>query len=434
MFVRSTALALLCLVPTTARAQHPPFDEIIAPLQQGAEALERGDTAAYLEGSARSYRLAPTTPVIAYHHARALALSGSADSALGILARLARADAVVAFEARADSAFRRLRADPRFRSIAARIDRARAPVSHSRPAFELAERDLIPEGTAYDTGTRTLYLTSFYKRKVVAVSANGTARDFTAAGQDGLGAAVGLEVDPRRRELWVASMHLPDVPIPLADSTYLGAGVLHRYDLATGRLIRRYVVPPGPVRRHAFNDLTILPNGDVYVTDSDAGALYVVPARSDSVVEVLPPGTYLFPNGITQDDTGRLLFIAHAGGIDRMGPSTRRPERLAVPDSLDVSWIDGLAYYRGSLIAHQPSNQQRVIRLYLDGSRSAVSRSEIIERHHPRFAQPTTGEVAGDTYYYIANAQLRRFRDGKIFPPDQLDPVLILRADLRTPR
>jgi hypothetical protein len=263
VLVRSTALAFLCLVPRPAEAQHPPFNEIIAPLQQGAEALERGDTAAYLDGSARSYRLAPTTPVLAYHHARALALTGSADSALAILARLARTDAVAAFEAPEDTAFHQLRANPRFRTIVARIDRSRAPVSHSRPAFELAERDLIPEGTAYDTATRTLYLTSFYKRKIVAVSANGTARDFTAAGQDGLGAAVGLEVDPRKRELWVASMHLPDVPIPLADSTYMGAGVLHRYDLATGRLVRRYGLPPGRGRRHSYPEPPILPRGAV---------------------------------------------------------------------------------------------------------------------------------------------------------------------------
>ena len=43
----------------------------------------------------------------------------------------------------------------------------------------------------------------------------------------------------------------------------------------------------------------------------------------------------------------------------------------------------------------------------------------------------TPAMVAGDTYYYIANAQLRRFRDGKIFPWDSLQPVLVLRTDLR---
>ena len=55
---------------------------------------------------------------------------------------------------------------------------------------------------------------------------------------------------------------------------------------------------------------------------------------------------------------------------------------------------------------------------------------EVLERHHPRFVQPTTGEVAGDLYYYIANAQLRRFRDGKILPWDSLAPVLVLKTDL----
>ena len=69
------------------------------------------------------------------------------------------------------------------------------------------------------------------------------------------------------------------------------------------------------------------------------------------------------------------------------------------------------------------------MRLRLDGGETRVVSWETIERHHPRFAQPTTGEVAGSEYYYIANAQLRRFRDGKILPLDSLDPVLMLKAE-----
>jgi hypothetical protein len=102
-----------------------------------------------------------------------------------------------------------------------------------------------------------------------------------------------------------------------------------------------------------------------------------------------------------------------------------------VPDSLNLNGIDGLAFYRNGLIAHQPTWFQRVVRLRLDRRQGRVASWETIERHHPRFAQPTTGEVAGDAYYYIANAQLRRFRDGKIFPWDSLDPVLVLKAELR---
>jgi len=429
--IRWCAIAAAAFAAPAAAAQQPSYSEIVAHLQRGAEGLGRGDTAVYLDGSAQGYRMAPTSPVLAYHYARALALTGAADSALGILARLAAEGAVSVFDAPTDSAFAGLVSGPDFRPIAASIERARRPISHSATAFELAERDLIPEGTAYDTRTRTLYLSSFYKRKIVAVSSDGTARDFTAPGQDGLGPVAGLEVDPRRRELWAATMHLSEGPVPVLDSSLIGAGVLHRYDLESGRLIRRYVLPAAGGRRHGFNDLTILPTGDVYTTDSQGGGIYSVGAEGDTLAEVLPPGSYLFPNGVTRSDDGRALFIAHGAGIDRMELPSGRRERIAAPDSLNLSWVDGLAYYRNSLIAHQPSGFQRVIRVYLDRAQRRVVRNEILERHHPRFAQPTTGEVGGDTYYYIANAQLRRFRGGKIFPWAELDPVLILKTDLR---
>jgi hypothetical protein len=423
--------ALTLAVAAPAAGQQPGFTEIIGHLQRGGEALGRGDTAGYLEGSRASYRLAPTSPIVAYHYARALALTGSADSALALLQRLAAEGAVSAFDAPTDSAFAGLTGRPAFRAIAARIARAREPVAHSRTAFELAERDLIPEGTAYDPGSRTLFLSSFYKRKIVAVSEDGSTRDFTAPGQDGLGPVAGLEVDPRRGEIWAATMHLPGGPVPVLDSSLIGVGVMHRYDLATGRLLRRYTLPPSGETRHGFNDLTVQPNGDVYVTDSEGGGVYIVRAGRDEVEEVLPPGTYVFPNGITRSDDGRALFVAHGSGIDRVDPRTGRRRTIAGPDTLNLSWVDGLAFYRNSLIAHQPSSFGRVLRVRLDPGQTRVVDAEILERHHPRFAQPTTGELAGDRYYYIANAQLRRFRDGKIFPWEELDPVLILSVDLR---
>ncbi|MGH7580249.1 MAG: hypothetical protein ACREM9_08760, partial [Gemmatimonadales bacterium] len=122
--------------------------------------------------------------------------------------------------------------------------------------------------------------------------------------------------------------------------------------------------------------------------------------------------------------------MSHGGGIDRIDIATRRRTRLAAPDSLNLGGIDGLAFYRNALIAHQPTWFQRVVRLELDPRQERVASWATIERHHPRFAQPTTGEVAGNTYYYVANAQLRRFRDGKIFPWDSLDPVLVLKTNL----
>jgi sugar lactone lactonase YvrE len=430
----SRALALLpfCLSTVPALpAQAPTFQQISAYVEQGLDALGHGDTAGYLIGTGRAFAIAGGVPPVAYHHARALALNGRTDSALILLERLAAQGAVVAFEAPGDSALARLRGLPAWRPVVARIERAQRPVSNSSPAFELAERDLTAEGTAWDSRTRALFLSSLYKRKIVAISPDGTARDFIDSGQDGIGPVVGVEVDPVRRGLWAASMVLPEAAIPLVDSTFIAHGLLFHYDVDTGRLRRRYVLPPTDSVRHGFNDLTVLPNGDVYLTDSEAGAVYMLPAGGEGVVEILPPLTYTFPNGITRSDDGRRLFVAHGAGIDRIEIGSRKRTRLAAPDTLNLGGIDGLAFYRNSLIAHQPSWFQRVVRLQLDPRQERVTSWRTIERHHPRFAQPTTGEIAGDSYYYIANAQLRRFRDGKIFPWDSLDPVLVLKTKLR---
>lgn len=147
-------------------------------------------------------------------------------------------------------------------------------------------------------------------------------------------------------------------------------------------------------------------------------------------MQVVPSGTYVFPNGITVTDDGRRLFVGHGEGIDRIDLPSHRRTRIAGPDSLNLGGVDGLAFYRNSLIAHQPSDFNRVIRFYLDSGQARVERAHILDRHHPSFDFPTTGEVAGSTYYYLANAQLRAFRDGKIPPWEELEPVLILKAEL----
>src|SRR5262245_28904920 len=69
-------------------------------------------------------------------------------------------------------------------------------------AFVLQDRELIPEGIAYDPSSRTFFVGSTYERKIVAVDADGRARDFTSEKQDGLWGLVGMKVDAPRRLLW----------------------------------------------------------------------------------------------------------------------------------------------------------------------------------------------------------------------------------------
>ncbi len=60
-----------------------------------------------------------------------------------------------------------------------------------------------------------------------------------------------------------------------------------------------------------------------------------------------------------------------------------------------------------------------------------VVRTEALEAYHPSFQIPTTGVLVGEELYFIANSQLRSVgTDGKYLPPEQLQPVSILRVSV----
>src|SRR6185369_17732903 len=70
-------------------------------------------------------------------------------------------------------------------------------------AFRLVEKDLIPEGITYDPSTKSFYIGSINKRKIVKVSENGNVSDFIPSGQDGIGEVLGLKV--ANGKLWACN-------------------------------------------------------------------------------------------------------------------------------------------------------------------------------------------------------------------------------------
>ncbi len=108
-----------------------------------------------------------------------------------------------------------------------------------------------------------------------------------------------------------------------------------------------------------------------------------------------------------------------------------KPSRVALP-RLFTHGFDGLYYREGALIGvDNGAGQGRVVRLHLSPTRDAVVRIEVLEAGHPSFRIPTTGAIVGDDLIYIANSQLRSFTDDKIWPPERLVPVELLRLSLR---
>lgn len=181
------------------------------------------------------------------------------------------------------------------------------PVSNSSLAFSIKEKDLFPEGMDYDPVEKVFYIGSIHKGKVIKVNKKGETSDFIKAGQDGLLPTIGLRVDEKRRHLWIVSS-FGRKNTSIAQNLF-GTSGLFKYDLKTGKLIKKYMLPQE--EGHFLNDLVVNNNGDVYVTDSYKPAVYKIAAENDRIEKFIELEG--FPNGIEFTPDQSKLFVASQG-------------------------------------------------------------------------------------------------------------------------
>ena len=362
--------------------------------------------------------IVPDHPNVTYLRAHAFGAAGRMEDAAAAIRALLRWDARYAQLALRDSSVIALRPQfPRIDSLAAVAAR---PMTRATVWATLAERDLVPEGTAYDPATRSVLLGSLNKHKIVAIGPDGTVSDRVAPGSSGLRSVVGVHVDTVRGILWAASNARYDTP---ADST---PSALFAFDAPTGAFRFRVAAPPGP---HFLNDLVVSPDGTVYVTDSRAGRVWYARPGERTLAALDAIGPLIAPNGITISSDGRVLFVADVDHIRAHHLTRGVTWRLGVPDSLRTNSIDGLAFVDGSLIAHHPLSFWRIARYQLDADWRRVIARTLLEANTPDGRTSTTGEIVEGDYVFIGNSQIDRMNQ-RTLDATTMDPVRVYRVTL----
>lgn len=282
--------------------------------------------------------------------------------------------------------------------------------SRSQRAFAISEKDLIPEGIAYDPVTKSFFVGSTYKRKIVRVNAHGVSRDFTAEAQDGLTGLVRMRVDAQRRWLWAISSDAGDgMPMKNQNSAERGRSHVFKYDLTTGRLLKQYTLD-SQTQQHFLNDLTINAAGDVFLSNSRTQEIYSITAQKDEQELFLKHEQLQNANGLDLTPDGRTLFVATRGGAAIINTATRALSFAPVPNDQPF-WADGLYFYRGSLLAvGWRDGRHAVTQYFLSSDLKRIEGFRVIEAEHPAFSQPTTGVLIGNVLHYIANSHLQLFR------------------------
>src|SRR6516164_1561745 len=137
-----------------------------------------------------------------------------------------------------------LRSSIEFAGLAQQAQKLYPAVHKAKVAFTVPEKDLFPEGLAYDPAKRVFYMGSMHRRKIVRITEKGEVSDFVKPDLYHLQPIGGVHVDP-------ADAHSSE---------------LYHFD-AQGRLLERYS-PPG-TGRHGLNDLVLYSSSTIYVTDTD---------------------------------------------------------------------------------------------------------------------------------------------------------------------
>jgi hypothetical protein len=254
----------------------------------------------------------------------------------------------------------------------------------------------IPEGIEFDTTARRFLSGSLVDGTIYEIGNDGSLTAFVEDSE--LVSSVGIEADEPRDRLLVAN----------ADrSVFNGQGPglasLGVYRLSTGERIA--LVDLGAVSGAGdddivfTNDVTVAPDGNVYLTDTWQNLIYRVdPEYRASVLYRFEPTTGLGLNGIVHHDAGFLIVVAIGGQgllyrVPIADPESAAPIDLSQP----ATGADGLLWAAdGSLVVVSNSTSSVYAYRSADGWASA----ELVATSS--FAgQATTGAAVGDSVYVV---------------------------------
>ena len=264
--------------------------------------------------------------------------------------------------------------------------------AHARGAFVSEEKDLIPEGLAYDARRNVFYLSSLLRRKIVKISAEGEFSEFVPAGRDRLLPILGIRVDPNDGTVWADSW----------DDAVDRSELLH-FD-GSGNLLGRFA--PHDAAKHGFNDLVVMKSGMVFLTDSVSNQVFRFDPKAHAFNAVAIYRELSEPNGIAVSDDEQQMFVADDFGVVKVELRDGKSAEVDAGGHNTLAGIDGLYWYKGSLIGVQNgvgSPRIAVFRLSADGAR--VTKATVLENRSVYMDQPTTGAIRGDSFYFIVNSQ-----------------------------
>jgi hypothetical protein len=321
------------------------------------------------------------------------------------------------FDPSGEPAFLGLKGTKEFDQLIETVHRDFPVVAQARLEFVTDEKDLVPEGLAYDAKQNLFYLSSLNRKKIVKIDSEGRTSDFVPTERYGLLPVLGIRLDPTDGTVWADSF---------ADA---GRTELLHFD-ASGKLLGRYA--PSDGAKHGFNDLVVRKSGEVITTDSLNNRIFRFDRKTGTFTALTIYRTLFYPNGIALADDDRSIYVADALGVVKIDLADGTSRDVDPGPRSTLAGADGLYWHNGSLIVVQNGiGAPRVATFKLSPDGNRVTRTTVLENHTQFTILPTTGAIRGNEFYFIVNSQIDNLNGAKVMDVTKLAVVRI--AAVRLP-
>jgi len=401
-------------------------EKLMKNYQLSIKAYQNKNYSDYLKYTKKSLEYSANNLTLQYNLAGAYSLNNKLQKSYKLLHNLLKKGFITDF--REDDDFKNLQEFDKYNILENLLEKNLEPTNNYTVAFEIPEKDLIPEGIAYNPKTETFYISSMYKSKIISYK-NGEIKNFKKEEEDNLSSVIGMEVNEKREELVAVSSYGIYNRNQKISQDRFGFSALFIYNLKTGDLKNKFELPIKEA--HFLNDLTIDDNGDIYITDSHHPSVYILENSFKALVKFVELSNYNFPNGITISPDQKYIFVATSGNILRINLNNKKITKIKHNKNVLINNCDGLYFYQNSLIGVQ-SFLKRISKFNLNKSFDKITKYRKIEANNPHFNYPTTGVIYNDNLYLIANSQLNSFtRKRKLFTESKLEKIKILKIPLK---
>lgn len=405
----SAAFACVAAQDTFARS----YDEIMGEAQKAFAAADFA-AASILLDEAQEGR--PYSLFLTRNRVLVRILTGRMDDAIALARQVA--DQGIVLETPPHEAFDRLKAEPAYAPVAAKMEANAKSIGEAEIIFESERADLLPEAIML---RKDAILIGSVRTGAIMEISNGSLREIARV-DGGV-----FDLDPAGGAIAVAVVNNQLAYERKGESAATAAIVT--IDLTNGETLWRKEIDAGDA---LLGDIEASATR-LYASDSITPRIFV--QERDLAAHVLSTDDrFVNLQGLALDKKRKRLFVAdYLVGLFAVDLDSGTVTAIGNPTGAHLGGIDGLYLHKGDLIGVQNGvSPQRIVRIDLDKAGLIARELRVLQQSLPQWHEPTHGFVDRDRFVYIATSNWPAYDDaGDLREGARLAPLRIMSLPLQ---